>query len=233
MITTILFDLDDTLYDEVDFCRSGFRAVAEFLSAVPNLTAAHRADDIFAALCSQFDSGERNRTFDAALTSLGIVFEPDTIRHLVRLYREHTPSITLPPESRQMLSNLQAKYALGLLTDGFMPTQRLKVEALGIAPFFRHILYTEELGRKAWKPATTGFKHLLKALGAKPQECVYIADNAEKDFIGPNALGMPSIQLIRPNRLHDAAPVNPEAEPGQIIASLAQLPSALKHIGRN
>ena len=29
MITTVIFDLDDTLYDEAEYCRSGFAAVAE------------------------------------------------------------------------------------------------------------------------------------------------------------------------------------------------------------
>jgi len=32
MITTVIFDLDDTLYDEIDYCRSGFASVAEFLA---------------------------------------------------------------------------------------------------------------------------------------------------------------------------------------------------------
>jgi len=31
MITTIVFDLDDTLYDEIDYCKSGFASVAEFI----------------------------------------------------------------------------------------------------------------------------------------------------------------------------------------------------------
>jgi FMN phosphatase YigB (HAD superfamily) len=31
MITTVVFDLDDTLYDEIEYCRSGFTSVAEFI----------------------------------------------------------------------------------------------------------------------------------------------------------------------------------------------------------
>jgi putative hydrolase of the HAD superfamily len=230
MITTVIFDLDDTLYDEVDFCRSGFRAVATFLSGIPNLTAAPGADAVFAALWEQFNKGNRGKTFNAALDALGIAFEADMIARLVTVYREHTPDIALPAESRQLLDALGCEYALGLLTDGFLPTQRLKVEALGIGPYFKHVLYTEALGRKAWKPSTKGFKHLLKEFGAQPRDCVYVADNAEKDFVGPNALGMATIQLIRPNRLHDNAPAGPEAEPGRILASVTQLPNALKHV---
>jgi putative hydrolase of the HAD superfamily len=233
MITTIVFDLDDTLYDEIDFCRSGFRAVAAFLSRVPNLTASPGEDAIFAALWGQFNDGDRKSTFDAALKTLGIAFEAETIGHLVRVYREHRPDITLPADSREILDSLASEYTLGLLTDGFMPTQRLKVEALGLDRRLRHIVYTEEFGREAWKPSTKGFKYLLKEIGAKPQECVYVADNPEKDFIPPNVLGMASIQLIRPNRLHTTGPAGPQAEPGQIIASMTQLPAALKHLDTN
>ncbi|HPD45872.1 MAG TPA: HAD family hydrolase [Anaerohalosphaeraceae bacterium] len=231
MITTVLFDLDDTLYDEVDFCRSGYRAVAAFLSGVPNLTASPSAEEIFAAFWREFEKGNRDKVFDSALAALGVAYEADTIDHLVRIYREHRPDITLPTESREILDALQGQYALGLLTDGFLPTQRLKVEALGIGHYFKHICYTEELGREAWKPSTKGFKYLLKKFRAKATDCVYVADNAAKDFIGPNALGMATIQLIRPNRVFRAAPSGPEAEPGQIIASLSQLPAALKRLG--
>jgi len=232
MIKTVIFDLDDTLYDEVDFCRSGFRAVAEFISRAPNLAANHSTDVIFATLWEQFQNGERKRTFNASLEALGIAFEADTIDHLLKVYREHRPDILLPAESKGILDLLTPDYSLGLLTDGYMPTQRLKVESLGIGGYFKHIMYTEELGRKAWKPSQKGFKHLLKALEVKSQECVYVADNAEKDFLAPNVLGMETIQLIRPNRLHTAAPAHRQAEPGQLIASITQLPAALNHIRR-
>ncbi|MBE0535789.1 MAG: HAD family hydrolase [Phycisphaerae bacterium] len=230
MITTVIFDLDDTLYEEAEFCRSGFRAVAAFLAGVPNLTANPGAEAIFSGLWEQFAKGNRGKIFNAAMEALGIAFEAETIGHLVRVYREHTPDIALPAESRHVLDTIKTEYTLGLLTDGFLPTQPLKVAALGIAHYFKHIVYTEEFGRSAWKPSTKGFEHLLKELRAKPQDCVYVADNAEKDFIGPNGLGMSTIQLIRPNRLHDAAPAERQAEPGQIIASITQLPSALKHL---
>jgi hypothetical protein len=34
MLTTVIFDLDDTLYDEIDFCHSGFHAAAEHIAAL-------------------------------------------------------------------------------------------------------------------------------------------------------------------------------------------------------
>jgi FMN phosphatase YigB (HAD superfamily) len=38
MITTVIFGLDDTLYNEIDFCRSGFEILLERLGARPHET---------------------------------------------------------------------------------------------------------------------------------------------------------------------------------------------------
>ncbi|RKY09419.1 MAG: HAD family hydrolase [Planctomycetota bacterium] len=232
MITTVIFDMDDTLYDEVDFCRSGFAAVAAFLANVPNLTAWPTETEIRDAFGAQFDAGNRTSVFNAALDELGVAYTPETIKHLVGVYREHTPEITLPAESKDVLELLSGQYVLALLTDGFLPTQRLKAGALGLERYFQAIIYTEELGRECWKPSTKGFKHLLKQLHEKPANCVYVADNAKKDFIGPKQLGMNTIQLIRPNRIHNTPPSDADAAPDQIIASITQLPQALKRIGQ-
>jgi len=232
MITTVVFDMDDTLYDEADFCRSGFDAVAAFLANVPNLTASPAEKQIRDAFDAQFDAGNRTAVFNAALDELGIEYTPQTIKHLISVYREHTPKITLPAESKNVLELLYGEYGLALLTDGFLPTQKLKAHALGLQRYFQVIIYTEELGRECWKPSIKGFKHLLKQLHEKPANCAYVADNAKKDFIGPKQLGMNTIQLIRPNRIHDTPPANADAAPDQIIASITQLPHALKHIGQ-
>ena len=231
MISTVIFDMDDTLYDEVDYCRSGFRAVAEFLAGVSNLTASHTADEVFDALWGQFTGGNRRATFNTALDELGIDYDKGTIEHLLRVYREHKPRIDLPAQSRKVLDSLKSEYRLALLTDGFLPGQRLKVEALGIEADFESIVYTEELGREFWKPSVKGFKRILKELHEKAPNCVYVADNAEKDFIGPNKLGMATIQIVRANRVHQKPPAEAEATPDQIIGSIEHLPQALKRLG--
>ena len=208
MITTVIFDLDDTLYDEIDFCRSGFRAVARSVAA---LSDHYPEDRVFNAIWQCFIDGNRGSTFDRALANLGIPFDPPLIARLVEVYRTHRPTLTLPPETRRTLEELQSRYTLGLLTDGYLPTQRLKVQALGIEHHFKTILYTEELGREHWKPSALGFEKLLKELAARPQEAAYVADNETKDFIAPNQLAMFTVQLMRPSRLHREPAARPEA----------------------
>jgi hypothetical protein len=79
MITTVIFDLDDTLYDGIDFCRTGFRAAASRMAA---LSDDYSVEAVFAALWNCFLTGERDLPFDLALTELGILCDGSLIHKL-------------------------------------------------------------------------------------------------------------------------------------------------------
>ena len=223
MITTVVFDLDDTLYDEVEYCKSGFTSVSEFLASLPDMPPAER---FFDAFWKQFTAGNRTKTFNAALRELGIV-DDKLIQQLIYVYRNHDPKITLPQESRDVLSQLSGKFTLALLTDGFLPAQQLKVQTLGLEKYFSSIIYTEQLGREFWKPSPAGFEKLMETLNVKSQSMAYVADNQMKDFIAPNKLGFATIQIIRPARLHSESSQEPGAAARYTISQISQLPPLL------
>jgi putative hydrolase of the HAD superfamily len=225
MITTVVFDLDDTLYDEIEYCKSGFAAVAEFIA---DQSIAPAAERVFATLWGQFTAGNRTRTFDAALDELDISYDDERIAELVSVYRNHVPRITLPKDSRDVLCELRAEYTLALLTDGFLPAQQLKVQALGIEKYFASIVYTEQLGREYWKPSPAGLEKIMQTLNVKPENMVYIADNEEKDFIAPNKLGSLTVQLIRPARIHTSVSRESGAAARYRIHQISQLPAFLE-----
>jgi putative hydrolase of the HAD superfamily len=227
MITTVVFDLDDTLYDEIDYCRSGFAAVAEFLAG--SLKPAS-AECIFDAFWKQFAAGNHTKTFNAALDELGTAYDEKLIRQLINIYRNHSPKITLPADSQDVLVQLSGKYVLALLTDGFLPVQQLKVRALGIEKYFRCILYTEQLGREFWKPSAVGFEKVIETLNAKPETAAYVADNQAKDFIAPNQLGFSTIQIIRPMRIHTESSQHPHAAARYVIDRISELPALLERL---
>ncbi len=221
MIEVVVFDMDDTLYDEVDYCASGFNAVADFLArSFPSRT----PDKILHALWTQFQAGNHTRTFNAALEQLQIPYDDDFIKAMVKTYREHFPSITLPEESKAVLEILCKRYKLAMLTDGFLPAQRYKTQALGIEKYFQTVVYTEELGREHWKPSPAGFEIILKYFGLPPSRCVYIADNDLKDFIAPNKLGYRTIQVLRANRVHRQTTDDANASAQLVTDCLAKLP---------
>jgi len=231
MITTVVFDLDDTLYDEIDYCRSGFASVAEFLVYRAS-SVEHRAsaEDIFDVLWRQFNAGNRKNTFNAALDELSMSYDEKFIGDLIKVYRNHVPKITLPDDSRDVLCQLSGKYTLALLTDGFLPAQQLKVQALGIEKYFKCIIYTEQLGREFWKPSPVGFEKLMNTLNVRPENIAYIADNEKKDFIAPNKFGFLTIQIIRPARIHTKSSPQSSTAAQHIIYEISQLPALLARL---
>jgi putative hydrolase of the HAD superfamily len=225
MISTVIFDLDDTLYDETDYCKSGFGAAAAYIAErFPGAD----AKGLYNSMWLAFASGNRTKAFNAALEAAGVNYDADCIATLVEVYRNHHPAISLPKESRMVMDSLMGRYKLALLTDGFLPAQQLKVRALGIEEYFSSIIYTEELGRENWKPSPLGFQKIMFDLGVEAGQCAYVGDNEEKDFIAPNELGMASIKVTRPSALHPDTGTEPQARPLHTIFSLSELAGLLK-----
>jgi putative hydrolase of the HAD superfamily len=227
MISTIIFDLDDTLYDEIDYCRSGFLAVSRYVAErFPGAS----AKPLYEAMVHQFETGNRKTVFNAALKSCRIAFDDDLVATLIEAYRNHHPAITLPPESKKTLDELGKRYKLAMLTDGFLPAQRYKVQALGIERYFQSIIYTEELGREHWKPSPLGFQKIMFDLGVEASECVYVGDNEEKDFIAPNSLGMVTVKLAKSTSIHNIPAVEAEARPSHTIYAIEDLVRLVSHL---
>jgi putative hydrolase of the HAD superfamily len=186
----LLFDLDDTLYPERSFVISGFHAVGAWLSSHLGLP----ADEVAEAFLSLHDGGARGDTFDRWLQNKGL--DAGTyLDQLVNVYRRHMPSIKPFDAVPDLLQRFRASRRLGLVTDGFYEVQSHKLSALDIGRYFDVAVFSDELGREAWKPSTKPFEKALSMLGTPPEAAVYIADNPLKDFLGARQLGMETIRV--------------------------------------
>ncbi len=217
-IKAIIFDMDDTLYPEQQYIRSGYRAVAQRLSAF-----GVSSEVAFDLLWDIFSHDPQEKVFNAVLAKLNITETPELISELITLYREHQPNISPSDGVAELLGYLSGKYTLGLISDGYMPGQQNKLDALGIGKFFTEVIFTETLGRKHWKPSSRAFELMAQKLGFAHSECVYIGDNQKKDFVGPNALGWQSICYRTPDQVHGHKPVHPDGVPQKYIESLSEL----------
>ena len=216
-IRAVLFDLDDTLYSERDYTRSGARAVAAFLGSPDALDEllALEAHDPVAPLYSRWLEG---RGWDDQLW----------LPELLRVHREHLPVIALEHEVRDLLPRLRSRYRLGLVTDGRLEQQRAKADALGLNGLFDALVFSDALGRERWKPHPAPYHRALELLGARPSEAVYVGDNPAKDFLGARRAGMRSVRVRRPDGLNAAAePASAEASPDAEIQSLSELEGLL------
>lgn len=217
-IRTVVFDLDDTLYPEREYVRSGYRAVEAFLRA-------RRGVELPLAdwLWGRFCSGRTSGAFDAMNEHFRLGLTREDLLDLVDEYRGHAPSIQPYPDVPGLLDQLGARYRLGLLSDGYLPAQRLKLEALGLGSRFEAIVFTEEIGRDAWKPSPTGFERIREMLDVPHDACAYVSDNPAKDFLAPNALGWLTVQFHRPQQVHAHKPPPPGGAPKAAVETAEQL----------
>lgn len=182
-VDLVIFDLDDTLYSEKSYVKSGYRKIA---CAYPEIA------DFEKKLWEAFL--KRERAIDVVLENEG-KFSSQTKKHCVEIYRNQNPDIKVYDGIFEMLQGIaKAGKKLGLITDGRPEGQRAKIEALGLEPFFDRIVITDELGGIEFrKPCTYAFELMLDFAGVEAGRAVYIGDNLNKDFIAPETLGMKSI----------------------------------------
>lgn len=204
----VTFDLDDTLYLERDFAFSGFLAVE-----------AHLGVTGFAATCrALFDTPHRPAIFNEALRRHALQLP---VADLVAVYRDHAPSIALSPDAARYLP----RGGFGLITDGPERTQRAKIAALGLGRFCDQIIPTGQWPQGFGKPHPRAYQAIADA--AEGRRCVYVADNAKKDFVTPNRMGWLTVQVLRPGRVHDGAPPDADHAAQVVITTLDQLDGAL------
>jgi len=226
-ILAVVFDLDDTLYPEMSYAFSGFRAVARRIENEFKPTF-----DVEARMRSLFDSPNRGQVFNTILQELGITDSASRVDALVRLFREHPPEIELFDDAKYVLNRLAGRYRLGLISDGYLVTQQAKVRALGLESRIDEIILTDQWGRQYWKPHERAYLEMSKRLAVPHDSCVFVGDNRAKDFVAPNRLGWVTVSIDRPGGVYLDASVPPGGAPQHVIESLNALEDTLHSFER-
>ncbi|MFI0435414.1 MAG: HAD family hydrolase [Parachlamydiaceae bacterium] len=214
----IIFDLDDTLYEELTFVRSGFQAVADYLS--PLLGKPQSL--IMEGLNAELQLG-RNNVFNRFLHKLDKKNEA-IINACVRVYRGHSPLLHLFPEAEACLINLQS-YPLYVVTDGNHLVQRKKIKALGLDFLVRRSFFTYAHGLHRRKPSPYCFTKICALEKVNPVSALYVGDNPYKDFVGIKPLGFQTIRVL--TGPYANVTVDPVYEADYTIRSLAELDAKL------
>jgi len=187
----ILFDLDDTLYAEFEYVKSGYKAVAEYLSKQCSVDAKVILDNML----SNFKQSGREKIFDKIVRTLNLN-DSIEVKALLYIYRIHKPHIKLFKDAIWVLKELRNEgFKLGIITDGLGSVQKNKIEALKIQKYFDLIICTDDIGPDACKPSLIPFQLAMKLINIKNNNAYYIGDNPAKDFYGPKKLGMKTIRV--------------------------------------
>lgn len=176
-IKGVIFDLDDTLYSEKEYVRSGYKAVSDYLGG--------GYED---KLWRFFESGKP--AIDELLKELGRESEK---AKALETYRLHKPSIHLYPGVKEMIEKLKNKgIKVGIITDGRPEGQRNKLKALGLR--VDDVIITDELGGVQFrKPCDIAFRIVVTRWRMNPEDILYVGDNPAKDFQAPKQLGMKTV----------------------------------------
>ena len=210
-LKAVVFDLDDTLYSEKEYIKSGYRRIAELLPQVDSA-----ADKLWDAFLS------KKPAIDEVLHREHI-FSDDLKSACLQAYRQHMPDIHLYSGIRDLLVALRQKgIQIGILTDGRPEGQRAKLQALGLYDLVDSVLITDELGGSQFrKPCDLPFRIMQARLGVPFESILYVGDNPAKDFHAPKVLGMQWLHFANEDGIYYS-----EGD-GNYVCSVSELTSAV------
>jgi putative hydrolase of the HAD superfamily len=177
----IVFDLDDTLYDEIDFVKSGFKEISKYLK---NNVYYNFMLDIF----YQEGSGT---VFNALIDKYNI---QTPLQKLIEIYRFHTPTLSLSRETIELLEFAQ-KFQTALISDGHYIMQQNKFNALKLHKYIEYPIFTDFYHTK--KPNLKPYQMIMEYYKGK-DTFIYISDNPKKDFFAVQELNWTGIRYKNP-----------------------------------
>lgn len=191
-LKAIVFDLDDTLYGEKEYVKSGYFAVSQMFPQIKNAEA---------KLWQAFE--KKKSAIDELLRSEGI-YSDELKRKCLEVYRFHQPTIHLYDGVAEMLALLRKRgLLLGIITDGRPEGQWAKISALKLTEYVDQIIVTDELGGVEYrKPNTKAFMLMRELFDVRFSEMCYVGDNIKKDFIPCEQLDIKPVYFVNKDGLY-------------------------------
>jgi FMN phosphatase YigB (HAD superfamily) len=224
-LQALVFDLDDTLLSHKQWIRAKLERLWDAEKGVLPEKAAFLAEALRVV-----EEGPRSTLFDQMAARFGW---PDALTaRLIEAYRGIAPPrCALYPDVLPGLATLCAKrYRLGLLTDNPPASQRQKLHAAGLAPWFEKVVFSREAGTD--KPDGVAFAAMAAAFGLPRSALAMVGDNPYRDGLGALAAGYGASYVIaRPgtcfNFDRDLVAALPDAHRLRFVSSLKEVAARL------
>ncbi len=221
---SIFFDADDTLFDYPNAERAALLAChREFQVPVePDVfigTYRRHNHDVW----KEFERGETDQTtlrverFRRLAAELAI---PDLPLERVSTFYLQTLAgqSQLLPGALDLVRELAEKFPLALITNGIASVQNKRFAASPIAPYFRSIVISEEVGIA--KPDPRIFKPALEKLDVEAGDVLYVGDSVSSDMAAARNAGM-DFCWLNPGGL----PCPADHAPAFIVRELSEIPA--------
>ncbi|MGF6952341.1 putative hydrolase of the HAD superfamily [Neobacillus sp. B4I6] len=223
---TILFDVDDTLYDQLQPFKNAFQITFKHLTNVPiekiYVASRKHSDTLFNKSEAGTISLLELHTYRimTACKDFGVEIQYDGAVEFQKIYELEQKKITLFPEIEELLELLNKKNKqLGILTNGPHQHQLMKITQLGMTRWIpeENIFISGAIGSA--KPDSQAFDIVEKNLYLNREKTVYIGDSFDNDVIGAKQVGWNSIWM---NHRNKAKPIS-TIDPDKIISSPKEL----------
>jgi putative hydrolase of the HAD superfamily len=231
-ITTILFDLDDTLFDHAGTARAALAAMATgraALQGVPVEELYGRYSELLEELHAQVMSGRisyleaRQQRFARLLAPYKPAATATESRQLSEHYYGHYQQLRRPVAGAlALLQALKPGYKLGIVTNNRLAEQQEKLRYLGMSELVDALITSEEVGAPTSSDPRI-YQVALERLGAEATQTVMVGDNWTADVVGALAVGIRPVWL---NRTGAVRPLSHVAE----ITSLEPLAEVLRQL---
>ncbi len=204
-LKTVLFDVDDTLFDHTHSTRIGLNAVRQRYGRLGQKSVDELEHD-FLQLSSEIWPlvlQGRMTVDESRLVRLrqlfalyGAAWDEVEGQAIVACYREHYQSSRRPVEGVvPLLDRLKKTAQIGIVTNNLVAEQRDKLRYCRIDHLIDFLVTPEQAG--ATKPAPAIFEAALAQAGCGPQEAVMVGDSWQADVVGASAVGIRAIWLNR------------------------------------
>jgi putative hydrolase of the HAD superfamily len=216
-ISTLLFDMDNTLFDLVAAQVAACHAVASHLGK-------DDGEDLFSYFLTPAHGFESHENIRQYMEERNMPAE-DIFRTACRLYEKEKLRNIFPYEgvSRTLQSLHGQGYLMGIVTDAHSRDATLRLEKTGLLPFFCCIVSYDMTGIK--KPAPEPFLFALEMMKVRAGDAVLIGDSPRRDIEPCRSLGITSVYARYGDRFsHDRNNVPADF----VIDAMEELPDILR-----
>lgn len=197
----ILFDLDDTLYDQAQPFVRAYEAVfgGRFDIDPTALFVCSRkySDKVFEASARGEMAMDDMYVYrlTKAFEEFGIMIGREEALDFQGLYEYFQHHAELSQRIVDLLGDLQGRVALGVITNGPAMHQKAKADSLELERFMpaNHIFISGAVG--VGKPASEIFELALKTLDVDAGDAVFFGDSYESDMVGAMNAGMHTVWM--------------------------------------
>ncbi|MCL7749938.1 HAD family hydrolase [Halalkalibacter alkaliphilus] len=225
---TIIFDVDDTLYDQAQSFYKTVRKLFQEPFSDEEIDQLYKASRKYSEiLFDQSEAGEISQfewqtgRIMAACKDFNIPIDTEKATVFHEMYVTEQKNITLFPEVEELLNVLYKEgKQLGILTNGEEKHQAMKIKQLNLSRWIpaEMTFISGTIGHA--KPKREVFDFIEQKMDLDQTKTVYIGDNFEKDIIGAKQAGWQAIWM---NHRKKDLPTHATYKPDKEVHSAKEL----------